>query len=371
MIENRQFNRCETQYEHYYSKNYGSKSTSREELYTGYLKCKLVHTEQFSLIIPDIIFLDNENGLKWIQPLAFMPNNLEKYTDEIVCYIPVDISCGVNILIEICNKDFVNSYEDGSQLFKCKINACVNLEDYCTGEAMMSAEPIPYITLYHHTKEEYKTLILQSEFFKLSRWNIQGTHELNKYEFCYFTALDSISKRGDLVEIAMSDIGQITLVTDNIQIPRVHTEEWFHDNSENISILPVYSENVGNRTSSIEINIDSTLLISQHIYRHCLHNVGVYYEICNPFIHRVGMEGTENLLNFKDMEINRITNIFSPNYIIIGDCLKKAGLEAPYNEENTELIFKIQNSRTENFLEFWFNNGNTDHFAGIGVDIVE
>lgn len=371
MIENKQFNRHETEHEHYYSKDYGSNCNSRDEIYSGYLKCKLVHTEQISLIIPDIIFLETETGLKWIQPLAFMANNLEKYIDEIVCFIPVDISCGVNILIEICNKDFIRSFEDSSQLFKCKISARSQLEDYCTGEAIMSNDSIPSIILYHHTKEEYKFLILESEVFKLSRWNIQGTHELKKYEYCYFSPLNSITKSGDLVEIAMSDRGKIVLITDKIQVPKVHNKQWFHDNSDNICVLPVYSDNVGNRTSIIELSIDSTLLTSQHIYRHSLPNTVVYYEICNPFIHRVGMEGTDNRLKFSGLEINRVNNLYNPSYIIIGDCLHKSGLEAPYNEENTEHIFKIHDSENENFLEFWFNNGNKDHFTGLSVDFVE
>lgn len=53
----------------------------------------------------------------------------------------------------------------------------------------------------------------------------------------------------------------------------------------------------------------------------------VYYEIVSPFIYRIVSESNKPK---------------SFDYIIVGDCQTISELEAPYNEENTEEILKIE-----------------------------
>ena len=65
--ENKHFNRIETQNGHLYLNNTGSRSSDEVE-YTGFLKCKLVHGNGFSIVVPDLV-LFNKPSHFWIQPL--------------------------------------------------------------------------------------------------------------------------------------------------------------------------------------------------------------------------------------------------------------------------------------------------------------
>ena len=53
------------------------------------------------------------------------------------------------------------------------------------------------------------------------------------------------------------------------------------------------------------------------------------------------------------------------DYVIVGDATTVAGLAAPYNEEETSHIWKIERAPDQStMLDFWMEHGNTDHFSG-------
>ena len=53
------------------------------------------------------------------------------------------------------------------------------------------------------------------------------------------------------------------------------------------------------------------------------------------------------------------------DYIVVGDCSTLDGLAAPYDEENTPHVLKIERVNDgRSFVAFWFSNGNTDLFSG-------
>ena len=57
---------------------------------------------------------------------------------------------------------------------------------------------------------------------------------------------------------------------------------------------------------------------------------------------------------------------------MVGDCRTLAGLEAPYDEEDTTNIMKIErvlNGQT--LLDYWFEFGNQDLYSGKQVEIQE
>lgn len=52
MIENKQFNRIESENENYYINEFGY-NVYQDYTHTGYIKCKLAHITNLSIIIPD------------------------------------------------------------------------------------------------------------------------------------------------------------------------------------------------------------------------------------------------------------------------------------------------------------------------------
>lgn len=360
---NKKFNRYQSKLENFYFPNYGE-NFDTSYLYNGYVKCKLLHSKTDTIVFPDqIILSEDEEDFKWIQPLTFLVNLLIKDNSVIHCGFYVDISAGNTLKIEFTNNDLIKNLDDNSSLFKCKIFGPKNLSQYSTGAGMF-INMVPYLYLYHHTLPKSKKLIMDSSQLKLSKWNIQGTKTLNNIGYFYLTALDSISTSGDLKQIAMSSDGAIHLLLDNFPQPL----ELSKNNKENIKNgileIEVYRENTNNRKATIKFLVDSTIISPKHLWKHFPKNQAVFYEVCMPFIFRIGGE-PDKLLTFKNSQIERQENIKSFNYQVVGNATKFTGLEAPYDEENTKEIFKIENlDDSKNILEFWFDNTNSDQYSG-------
>jgi hypothetical protein len=79
--------------------------------YQGWLKCRLLHGRGYSVLCPDLIFLDGE-VLAWIQPLHFLRHRFAKDHEEVAGGLWVDISCGQTVFITFTNADLVHRYED-------------------------------------------------------------------------------------------------------------------------------------------------------------------------------------------------------------------------------------------------------------------
>ena len=128
----------------------------------GWIKCRLLHGQGSSLIIPDQLYLEH-SGLWWIQPLAFSPNPLAKLSeDDIRCTLGIDISCGQRVVAQFTSADRVATLEDGAELFRCRIQGPRGLHRYATGEAEWQAEGLPYLRLYHHSTKELNKSSLTS-----------------------------------------------------------------------------------------------------------------------------------------------------------------------------------------------------------------
>lgn len=366
MIENRRFNRMETKEEHYYIESFGH-NFCQDYNYKGYIKCKLAHKTNISVIVPDQIYLDAKE-LLWIQPLNFFPNMLIKEDDLIIGQINIDISCGNTIRIEFTDKDFVRSYEDGSNLFKCKIYGPKELDTFATGTCYMTEDHIPFLHLYHHTTEEKKQSITDSKCFWLSPWNIQGNKTLKNIGYVYLTCLDKIKAENDLRKIAMASNEKICFITDNVEVPSVITNEWRKIHNAEILELKVYRENTLQRQGTLNLIVDASIISPQHLLRHSVKGEPVFYEIISPFICRIGAT-TESKVYFDDFTIKRQKNIKQFDYIICGDATTIEGLRAPFDEENTSSIFKIEkNLDKSSILDFWFNNCNRDHYSNKSIE---
>lgn len=350
MKKNTQFDRYETDKLNLYNNIRGSEPIG-DNTYEGYFKCKLVHGELFSVIIPDLIYImDDENNFSWFQHYSFLPNQLTKFSEkEIFGTINVDIAWGHTLSITISNDWHIDNFQDNSNLFKCRIKGPKNLLEYSTGKGRM-IDGKPYINLYHHTTEEVKELIEKSSFYLGSLWNYQGTKTLESLCFAYFTSLDRIIQDQDLVQIAMSSDAVIYLIKDV---------------SKEIVPIKVYRESTLNRKATLCQLIDTTILMSNPILKHTQDDLSyVFYERSNPFVYRVGLESNMNL-PFENGLINRTEHVTISDHIILGDATTELGLLAIFDEENTKQVFKIEpffKSKT-NILKFWFDNNNTDLYT--------
>ncbi|MDD3343326.1 MAG: hypothetical protein PHR87_07115 [Sulfurospirillaceae bacterium] len=347
---NTNYNRIEENGKHVYLNDFGEPTIGRHE-YDGYIKLKLFHMEHGSIIIPDQIYLKYRDRLLWIQPLFFTANILCKCDDAVLYTQYIDISCGQRIKITTSKKQFIHKLKDNSFLYECKIFGLQHLQKYTTGKAQL-VDNIPYLSLYHHTNKEAKENIIKTQEFWTSTWNIQGIKKTTNISFLYLTPLDKIIYREDLEQIAMSSQGKLGFRLDQNNSPKADV------------ILKVARESTENRTHTLNYWVNSSELLSQPIYEHTFGSV--YYEIVSPFIHRIGSEISKTVLICEDKLIPK--NHKNLDYVVLGDCTKAKGLEAPYDEENTSEILKIQNiDDSIEIFDFWFNSGNSPLYSNIDI----
>lgn len=348
MKNNLRYDRIESDHEHHYNQIRGEKPIQSFK-HEGFVKCKLIHSKGESLIVPDLIYLMTDDfKFVWIQFYSFLPCILTKFTeDEIIADFPVDISFGHTIIIRIENHSHQRNLIDNSNLFKCVIQGPENILDFTTGKGEMINDK-PYIELFHHTTPEYYDLIDKSSFFKCSAWNYQGNKELSNLAYCYFTSLPEIVKPNDLKMIAMSSNGKAQLIVDG---------------TNEIIEIEVYRESTTNRTAKLKMLIDSTLIENNHLWEHETDFGQIYYEKSHAFIYRIGV-AVGTLIHFTNHRIDRQENIKLLRYLVIGDARTKDGIVAPFNEEETEQIFKIEIFPNDtNILKFWFDNRNSDLYT--------
>lgn len=369
-VENRRFSRKETAFDHYYYDNYGWAPRQRHP-HLGWIKCRLLHGRGYSLIVPDLLFVD-KNGLKWIQPLAFTAVFLAKLDkNTTVSTLYVDISCGHNVEVRFYNHQLVRSLADGSQLFRCEILGPVDLPEYATGDAEWGADDVPYLRLFHHTTTDSCGKIKVSGHFQTGPYNIQGTlKRLQNVAYAYFTPLDKITTDG-VRRIAMAPRGIIHLRRDGFTPPKILMPGWEKVYKDDILQLPVYPCDPSKREASMELWIDSTTLAPQHVYRHD-EETSVYFELPHSFIQRIGTQpgGT---VQFDGLNrIHHQADFKAFDYVVVGHCTTLAGLIAPYDEEDTRHIMKIERIPDgQTMLDFWFEFGNQDLYSGKQVELQE
>ena len=354
MKKNLRFNRFESKRGRKYVKELPARRKTGEWPYSGFIKCKLVHHENYSTIIPDQIYLEAAGSLFWIQPIYFLASIVG--FDEIsgICRLYLDISHGASVSIEFQQDGVEAHLRDGSILYRCKLKSVRALFSYATGSARLVGTT-PQIRLFHHTTEKSKRAIVSSSEFYASAWNIQGTKKLSNIRYLYLTSLEDIAGEADLQEIAMSSSGKIAFRVDQNLTP-------FPD-----EVLTVYRESTANRANTISCWVDADRLSPQHIYQHTPQVGSVYYEVVNPFIHRIGVDVDTTVPIIKGALEPQVPKLFE--YVIVGDCTVRAGLRAPFDEEETEQVWKIARPPAGgDFISYWRENANTRLFDGISVE---
>jgi hypothetical protein len=355
--KNLRFNRIEKNGRHHYLREFRAARDIGNNKFNGFIKCKLVHHQYYSLIIPDQIYVDFSGEMRWIQPLYFLPNVISFFDETGICEQLIDISHGIELRIIFSNTDLKNRLADGSILYSCEISGPRDLYNYTTGSASILNNK-PYLKLYHHTTSAAGESIKKSKEYWSSNWNIQGTKKSTNIAYLYLTSLPKINCVDDLEEIAMSSRGKLYFRVDQNLSPVADL------------ILPVYRDSTANRTHTLESWVESSLLASQPCYRHMPFQGGAYYAIVSPFIYRIGVENGTTL----DIKGNTIVPR-SPkrsSYAIVGDATSVDGLTAPYDEENVMELFKIEDvADGGEFIEFWSRNRNSNQFDNKELEMIE
>lgn len=368
-LENKRYNRWESQFDHCYFTEYGS-APQEEHLTQGMIKCRLLHGKDYSLVIPDQLYLTHK-GLKWIQPLAFLANQINKFSEEhIQCVLHVDISCRQHVRVEFCSRDLKMNLLDGSQFYECNFFGPLNLHDYATGEAELNPVGLPYVRLYHHTTADSRLKILDSRHLRTGKYNIQGASKvLRNVAYAYFTPLDGIRNDNDLKQIAMAQGGALELRRDGFAPPPVLEPNFRTTFKDDILTLQVYQCDPAKREACVEVWVDASVLAPQHVYRHD-EGLAAFYEFPNPFIQRVGTLIDQHVAFDSEHRIHRQAGLKSFEYIVVGDCTELAGLAAPYDEEDTTHIMKLEKMEDgQSLLEFWFEHGNQDLYSEKHVEM--
>ena len=362
VTENKRYNRVETSHDHFYLNDYGWKGLGSNTI-CGYIKCKLAHTENASVIIPDQIYFDWDGCFRWIQPFNFMPCLLRMNEGLIVCDVFFDISCGYAVKACFSDRDFVRNFDDGSQLYKCELLVPDDVGAYAVGLASQSDGFNLAVQLFHHTKPEIVELINESGVLIGSRWNIQGNKEIKNSDHVYFTPLHELMVNNDLEKVAMSHEAKITLMRDGFNPPGMLFPGWENTYKEDLLIIEVYRESVENRGATFDFWVPVEFIAPHHVIKHTPSNGIVYYEISTPFIHRVQVK-KGGRLKFSCNKIPYEQEVRFHEQIIIGDGRTLDGLLAPFDEENTSHRFEIQfPDLGKTILEFWFDHANENLYG--------
>ena len=348
------FNRVTKHGQRTYLTEYANGRVSGDESYTGTIKCKLVHNDGYSLVLPDQVYVDIGGEVLWFQPLYYTGCVISQHDDEGKCQISIDISHCIVLSVRFESDSKIQKLSDCSILYKCLIKAPKYLHRYATGRAMFS-ESGPQIKLFHHTNKKAKDGINASSEYWSSAWNIRGTKKLINIHYLYLTSLPAIQMDEDLVNIAMSSDGIIAFQTD------------LNSTGKPELVLTVYRESTKQRTHTLSHWVNATDLATQPAYRH-FDPTGIgYHEVVCPYVHRIGVEpGTS---------VGLTGNLLQPHakkdlgYAVVGDATKINGLAAPYDEEQTNDVFKIECMKDgQDIISYWFANPNSNRFDSIKIE---
>jgi hypothetical protein len=273
---NKHYNRIERFNNHQYIENLGDNKWKKDIKYNGYVKCKLMHGANGSILVPDLVFYQvQENGeFKWIQPLAFRANQIYFLDDDAQAHIMIDISCETTVTIKFNKSNFLKKLNDNSELYECNILSSLDITGHYTGEGFFNENNVPFIKAYHHTSNDSANKIKDCGYLKNSKWNIGGTKELRNVGYVYFTPLNELKYNSDLVQIAMSENGSILLSTNNGGIRRIN----------------IYRRSIGDFQTTLEFWIDTQLISPSHLFKRRDSRGSIFYLVASPFIIRIGME---------------------------------------------------------------------------------
>ncbi len=316
------------------------------------VKVKMLHRTGATILLPEAVVITGA-GDRWVQPhwvyaplLSYASANDATATLAFAALDPARReSGGLTCTIAFSRHDRVAGLPDRSEVYQCEFATDYTPAQLAIGSACVRPGGGINVRLYHHTAPATLPLIRGSSHVRGSAWNYQGTRELTNVSYAYFTSLQHVRTELDLQSIAMASSGCIALRLDT------------NPTSTPDLVLDVYRGSTYDRSATLRLWVPAEAISTPHIWKH----VGppVVYEVVHPWIYRVGLKPGAHL-DFRDREATPHPAALQRfDYTVIGDCTTLAGLEAPFDEENTSETFIVQDLAGTNVFDYWRDHANT------------
>lgn len=333
---------------------------------TAWAKVRLAHAEAGSFLLVDHLFLKDAG--RWLQPKNFVLSQVLAGHDSIDGRIVLDLPDGTTIEVQFSDEPVPSQLADGSWLYEALVFGPDDLISKGAGIWRMGPAGVPQLRLHHHTTAANKQSIQNTQELWSSQWNFQGTRKLKNIGYVYFTDLPFVQTEQDLRAMAMSSTKAIHLQTDGSPSIDALPPNWRSTGLTNYVLqLDVYWSAPEQRDSTVTLYVDADLLCPTHMLRH--NGTTVWYEMILPHVCRVGLKPGQVLKLDRD-EVSRPAQFQNIGYHVIGDATTLDGLAAPYDEENTNQVFKVEIGNMSP-LRKWVTEPNQDHFSGVALELQE
>ena len=294
----------------------------------------------------------------------FYPNRIAFFGGDgsaDVCRFVVEALGRIDLEIAFFRRGLVEQCSDGSFIYKC---AFKTMDDVPFPEAQGSWRrrgDVFELALYHHTDDKGYDGIRSSREFWSSPWNIQGAKKLNNISYGYFTSLGRIQNELHLKEVAMSEMGVAHFLPTNAPM-----------NAQFATAIPVPRQTTHDRKRALRFWVNTEIISPSHVWLHRPMDQPAYYEIVLPKVFRIGVEPGKTLPFIGTRLDVPAENLKSLPYAIVGDADSDDGLIAPYNEEETLQLAKIDFIPDGmEIIERWHQQQNTKMFDDIDVELAE
>jgi len=332
---------------------------SQARRHEGVVKLRLGHSKGRSYLIPEALI--GVAGSRYFIPSFFGPPIFGFHVDGDKHVVRFDMDIGpprepraTRLVVTVKSEDFVRSFEDGAQVYRCTFTGPRTIARFATGTCKPLDNGDYALQVFHHTTSENVEKIKVSGELWASRWNLAGTRELANVAYTYFTTLPRIADERDLHRIAMASDGQIAFQTTSDRL------------REEVLVLKVYRGSTAGRTAPLAFYLPSELISPGHLHLHPMTRAEpAYYEVVGSEIIRVGLlPGSTLPFVGRSIDSDRATRKRFA-YVVLGDASTVSGLAAPYNEEDTQEVTHIERlDQGRDLFEFWLENQNTDQVTG-------
>lgn len=326
----------------------------------GYIKCRLVHMEDRSFVVPDVLLASGRHK-RFFSAQFFHPNQLSFFGGDgssDFCSIVLELIGQITVKVAFFRRGLIKRCADGSFIYKCAFHSI-------TGEPMPRSQGDWRrrgndfeLALYHHTNEAGESGIKSSGEIWGSPWNIQGTSKLANIAHAYFTCIPKIANTVHLMEIAMSEDGVAYFLPTNAPLDAQYALR-----------IKVYRQTTMDRTRSLKFWVNTETVAPNHLWLHMPTSEPAYYEVVLPKVFRVGVEPGRTIPfkgNVVTLNTSDCKNLF---HVVVGDADTPEGLLAPYHEETTFSLAKVDViSEGSEIIARWYEKRNTWLFPSINIE---
>lgn len=218
----------------------------------------------------------------------------------------------------------IAEYPDGSAIYECLVT-----DAHLLPEAAAISHDNFRLKLFHHTSTEALPLIKESGHLRASKWNYQGSAELEDRHFIYFTDVPRFENATDLMRVAMTDGGfKIAMQYDDPALP------------PEFIVVPVRDR--AQMSERIDCLVEPWLIESPPMLFHdpSLHGGGFakYWEFSHPNIFRIPVQpGT--VCELHDSGIvseEQVPGWLDTKRMVAGSAFELGGVRAVFDETPLE-----------------------------------